>query len=129
VGSGSVTGSRPPSSQQRLVSLDVLRGLTVAGMVLVNNPGTWSAIYAPLRHAAWHGWTPTDMVFPFFVFIAGVAIPFALGPRLERSGQTDAVRRVVRRSAIIFGLVLQALPFFDWATLRIPGVLQRIALC
>jgi predicted acyltransferase len=100
-------------------------------MVLVNNPGTWSAIYAPLRHAAWHGWTPTDMVFPFFVFIAGVAIPFALGPRLERSGQTDAVGRVVRRSAIIFGLglVLQALPFFDWATLRIPGVLQRIALC
>jgi predicted acyltransferase len=131
VGSGLVTGSRPPSSQPRLVSLDVLRGLTVAGMVLVNNPGTWSAIYAPLRHAAWHGWTPTDMVFPFFVFIVGVAIPIALGPRLERSGQAGALGRVVRRSAIIFGLglLLQALPSFDWATLRIPGVLQRIALC
>ena len=100
-------------------------------MVLVNNPGTWSAIYTPLRHAAWHGWTPTDMVFPFFVFIVGVAIPIALGPRLERSGQPGALGRVVRRSAIIFGLglLLQALPSFDWATLRIPGVLQRIALC
>jgi predicted acyltransferase len=131
VGSGTVTESRPPSGQPRLVSLDVLRGLTVAGMVLVNNPGTWSAIYAPLRHAAWHGWTPTDMVFPFFVFIVGVAIPIAFGPRLERTGQTGALGRVVRRSAIIFGLglLLQALPSFDWATLRIPGVLQRIALC
>src|SRR4029450_5371617 len=106
VGSGPVTGSRPPSSQPRLVSLDVLRGLTVAGMVLVNNPGTWSAIYAPLRHAAWHGWTPTDMVFPFFVFIVGVAIPIALGPRLEGSGQAGALGRVVRRSAIIFGVGL-----------------------
>lgn len=109
----------------------MLRGLTVAAMVLVNNPGTWSAIYAPLRHAAWHGWTPTDMVFPFFVFIVGVAIPFALGPRLDRSGPTGTLVRVIRRSAIIFalGLVLQAIPSFDWATLRIPGVLQRIALC
>jgi predicted acyltransferase len=109
----------------------VLRGLTVAGMVLVNNPGTWSAIYAPFRHVAWHGWTPTDMVFPFFVFIVGVAIPIALGPRLERSGRAGALGRVVRRSAIIFGLglLLQSLPSFDWATLRIPGVLQRIALC
>jgi predicted acyltransferase len=131
VDSGPVTGSRPPSSQPRLVSLDLLRGLTVAGMVLVNNPGTWSAIYAPLRHAAWHGWTPTDMVFPFFVFIVGVAIPIALGPRLERSGRAGTLGRVVRRSAIIFGLglFLQSLPSFDWPTLRIPGVLQRIALC
>ena len=122
-------GSAPV--QPRLVSLDVLRGLTVAGMVLVNNPGTWSAIYAPLRHAAWHGWTPTDMVFPFFVFIVGVAIPMALGPRLDRAGRGGALERVVRRSAIIFGLglFLQALPSFNWATLRIPGVLQRIALC
>ena len=109
----------------------MLRGLTVAGMVLVNNPGTWSAIYAPLRHAAWHGWTPTDMVFPFFVFIVGVAIPIALGPRLERSGRAGVLARVGRRSAIIFGLglLLQSLPSFDWTTLRIPGVLQRIALC
>src|SRR5882724_279251 len=100
-------------------------------MVLVNNPGTWAAVYPPLRHAAWHGWTPTDMVFPFFVFIVGVAVPFALGPRLERSGHAGALTRVVRRSAIIFalGIILQGLPAFDWATLRIPGVLQRIALC
>src|SRR2546427_677273 len=99
-------------------------------MVLVNNPGTWAAVYPPLRHAAWHGWTPTDMVFPFFVFIVGVAVPFALGPRLERSEHAGALTRVVRRSAIIFalGIILQG-SAFDWATLRIPGVLQRIALC
>jgi len=130
VGPGPATGSRAPSSQPRLVSLDALRGLTVAGMVLVNNPGTWAAVYPPLRHAAWHGWTPTDMVFPFFVFIVGVAVPFALGPRLERSEHAGALTRVVRRSAIIFalGIILQG-SAFDWATLRIPGVLQRIALC
>ena len=63
---------------QRLVSLDVFRGMTLASMVLVNNPGTWSAVYAPLQHAAWHGWTPTDMVFPFFLFVVGVSIPLAL---------------------------------------------------
>jgi predicted acyltransferase len=70
----------PPAAPARLLSVDALRGLTVAAMVLVNNPGTWSAVYAPLRHAAWHGWTPTDMVFPFFLFVVGVSIPLALGP-------------------------------------------------
>jgi predicted acyltransferase len=99
-------------------------------MVLVNNPGTWSAVYPPLRHAAWHGFTPTDMIFPFFLFIVGVAIPLALGPRLER-GADGPIGRVIRRSAVIFafGLLLHALPFFHLSTLRIPGVLQRIALC
>ena len=75
----------------RLLSVDALRGLTVAAMVLVNNPGTWRAIYPPLRHAAWHGWTPTDVIFPFFVFIVGVAIPLALGPRLESGGRSAAI--------------------------------------
>lgn len=105
----------------RLLSLDAFRGLTMAAMVLVNNPGTWRAIYAPLRHAAWHGLTPTDVIFPFFLFIVGVAIPL--------SRPTPV--RALRRAAIIFvlGIVLNGLPSFDWATLRIPGVLQRIAVC
>ncbi len=115
----------------RLLSVDVLRGLTVAAMVLVNNPGTWRAIYWPLRHAAWHGCTPTDVIFPFFVFIVGVAIPLALAPRLERDGRAAVARKVVRRSIVIFalGIVLNGFPWFVWATLRIPGVLQRIAVC
>ena len=114
----------------RLLSVDALRGLTVAAMVLVNNPGTWRAVYPPLDHAEWHGWTPTDMVFPFFLFIVGVAIPLALGSRLEQ-GRHGLVRRVLWRSLVIFalGLLLHALPFFNLATLRIPGVLQRIAVC
>src|SRR3981189_1360444 len=84
-------GSRGPRrytgsvQNRRVLSIDVFRGLTVAGMVLVNNPGTWSAVYAPLRHADWHGWTPTDLIFPFFLFIVGVAIPLAL-PRPPRRG-------------------------------------------
>ena len=111
--------------------MDVLRGLTVAAMVLVNNPGTWRAIYPPLRHAAWHGWTLTDVIFPFFVFIVGVAIPLALGPRLARDGRAAVARKVIRRSIVIFalGIVLNGFPWFHWATLRIPGVLQRIAVC
>jgi predicted acyltransferase len=115
----------------RLLSLDALRGLTIAAMVLVNNPGTWRAVYPPLLHADWHGWTFTDIVFPFFVFIVGVAVPLALGPRVERSGRARTMARVVQRSAVIFalGIILNALPAFDWPTLRIPGVLQRIAVC
>jgi predicted acyltransferase len=114
----------------RLLSVDALRGLTVAAMVLVNNPGTWSAVYPPLRHAEWHGWTFTDMVFPFFLFVVGVSIALALGPALERDA-TGMSARVLRRAAVIFtlGLLLHALPFFPLATLRIPGVLQRIAVC
>ena len=120
----------PPGAPPRLLSVDALRGLTVAAMVLVNNPGTWSAVYGPLQHAEWHGWTPTDMVFPFFLFVVGVSIPLALGPALER-GTGGLPLRVLRRAAVIFalGLLLHALPFFPLATLRIPGVLQRIAVC
>jgi predicted acyltransferase len=119
-------------AQSRLLSLDVFRGLTVAGMVLVNNPGTWRAVYGPLRHADWHGWTPTDLIFPFFLFIVGVAIPLALGPRLEASEPRGSlVGKVVRRAAVVFtlGLLLHAIPSFDLSTIRMPGVLQRIAVC
>jgi len=125
-----VTG--PHDSDRRLLSLDVFRGITVAAMVLVNNPGTWRAVYAPLRHADWHGWTPTDLIFPFFLFIVGVAIPFGLGRRLEVGhARGQVVLRVLRRALVIFllGLVLHAVSNPDLATIRIPGVLQRIAVC
>jgi predicted acyltransferase len=117
--------------QNRLLSLDVFRGMTIAGMVLVNNPGTWSAIYSPLKHAEWHGVTPTDYIFPFFLFIVGIAIPLALGKRIEQGVSKDVYFKIFRRAAIIFllGLFLAAFPYFDFANLRIPGVLQRIAVC
>jgi predicted acyltransferase len=120
------------SEAGRLVSLDAFRGATVAAMVLVNNPGTWRAVYPPLRHAEWHGWTLTDLIFPFFLFIVGVAIPLGLGRRLSaRQPRSAVVAKILRRSAIIFalGLLLHAIPNFDPATIRIPGVLQRIAVC
>ena len=118
--------------KQRLVSLDVFRGLTIAGMVLVNNPGTWSHIYWPLEHAEWNGWTPTDLIFPFFLFIVGVAIPLAFGKRIERGdARRSLFLKVLYRSAIIFllGEFLAGFPYFNLATIRIPGVLQRIAVC
>jgi len=128
------------NESNRLLSLDVFRGLTVAGMVLVNNPGTWSAIYPPLEHAPWHGATPTDFVFPFFLFIVGVSIALALGKRVENGGVSSEIYlKIFRRAAVIFllGLFLAAFPFYNFAkgewldisTLRIMGVLQRIAVC
>lgn len=120
------------NGRDRLVSLDVFRGITIAGMVLVNNPGTWAHIYWPLAHAGWHGWTPTDLVFPFFLFIVGVAIPLAFGKRLEQGGsKRDLYLKVLRRALIIFalGIFLAGFPYFPLATIRIPGVLQRIAVC
>ena len=122
-------------SESRLLSLDAFRGLTIAGMILVNNPGSWSDVYAPLRHAEWHGWTPTDLVFPSFLLIVGVAIPLSFRNRLERGDAPSSLfAKVVRRSALIFllGLFLNAFPFTSenlFSTGRIPGVLQRIALC
>jgi predicted acyltransferase len=114
-----------PAKPERMLSLDAFRGMTIAGMILVNNPGSWSAVYGPLQHAAWHGWTPTDLVFPFFLFIVGVAITLAL-----KKEQRGVHAKIVRRTVIIIalGLFLNAFPAFDMATLRIPGVLQRIAL-
>jgi predicted acyltransferase len=124
----------------RLLSLDVFRGITIAGMVLVNNPGTWSAIYDPLEHAQWNGWTPTDFVFPFFLFIVGISITLALGKRVETNGVDSGVYlKIVRRTLLIFGLglFLATFPFYnftdgkwlDISTVRIMGVLQRIAVC
>src|SRR6476659_7192596 len=116
----------------RLVSLDVFRGITIAGMVLVNNPGSWEHIYWPLEHARWEGWTPTDLVFPFFVFIVGVAIPLAFARRVESGGsKRDLYLKIIKRTLIIFaiGLFLNGLPYFGLAEYRIPGVLQRIAVC
>ena len=122
----------PKPAANRLIFLDVFRGLTVAGMVLVNNPGSWAHIYWPLEHAEWNGWTPTDLIFPFFLFIVGVAIPLAFGKRIERGASTRALfLKVVYRSAIIFllGEFLAGFPYFHLSTIRIPGVLQRIAVC
>ena len=115
-----------------MLSLDAFRGLTIAGMILVNNPGTWGSIYDPLEHAAWHGWTPTDLIFPFFLFIVGVSITLALGRRADAGGsQRDLYLKIARRSLIIFalGLVLAGFPFFNLPTIRVTGVLNRIAVC
>ncbi len=116
----------------RLLSLDAFRGMTIAGMILVNNPGSWTAIYDPLEHAAWHGWTPTDLVFPFFLFIVGVSITLSFARRVETdTSQRKLLLGVVRRTLIIFGLglLLQGFPYYDLSVIRIPGVLQRIGVC
>ncbi len=117
---------------QRLLSLDVFRGLTVAAMILVTDPGTYRAVYPQLLHAAWNGTTATDMIFPSFLFIAGMSIALSAESRL-RHGASRAilVRHALRRSAVIFaiGLLVNGLPDYNLHTLRIPGVLQRIALC
>jgi len=124
----------------RLTSLDAFRGITIAAMIIVNDPGSWDAIYGPLKHAEWHGWTPTDLIFPFFLFIVGVSISISLGRYTEPDAVPRAVYlRVIRRSLLLFaiGVFLNALPLYDFAkhewidisTLRIMGVLQRIAIC
>jgi predicted acyltransferase len=116
----------------RMVSLDVFRGITIAAMILVNDPGSWSHIYTPLEHAEWNGWTPTDLIFPFFLFIAGVSMTLSFASRAARGvGRGSLAIHVVRRSVLIFaiGLFLNGFPSFDFQTIRIMGVLQRIALC
>ncbi|MFN2596032.1 MAG: acyltransferase family protein, partial [Pyrinomonadaceae bacterium] len=127
-----LTGERAGAAAAgRMASLDVVRGLTIAGMILVNNPGTWDAIYSPLEHSKWDGLTPTDLVFPFFLFIVGVSITLSLARRAEGGGgKRDLYVKIVRRAVIIFalGLALTAFPYND-AAFRIPGVLQRIAVC
>jgi predicted acyltransferase len=115
----------------RLVSLDAFRGLTIAGMILVNYAGSFPHMYVPLTHAPWHGFTPTDLVFPSFLFIVGVAMWFSFKPYEQRLTRPLALK-ILRRTALIFliGLALHALPFWtDYSKLRILGVLQRIALC
>ncbi|HKC65219.1 MAG TPA: heparan-alpha-glucosaminide N-acetyltransferase domain-containing protein, partial [Pyrinomonadaceae bacterium] len=120
------------SLRGRMLSLDVFRGITIAGMVLVNNPGTWSSIYWPLEHAEWDGWTPTDLIFPFFLFIVGISITLAFARRVESgSNERELILKVIKRSLVIFalGLFLNGFPYFHLASIRIPGVLQRIAVC
>lgn len=132
---------------QRFYSLDVFRGATVCLMILVNNPGSWGHIYPPLEHAGWHGLTPTDLVFPFFLFAVGNAMAFVM-PRLESAGDAVFWRKVIKRTVLIFliGLFLNWWPFVRWHDdqlafipwvnpddpakgVRIFGVLQRIAVC
>src|SRR5437879_1584345 len=117
-------------SPSRLLSLDVFRGLTIAGMILVNSPGNETA-YAPLDHSAWNGCTPTDLVFPFFVFIVGVSLVFSFAKRMEQErSRKELLGQVVQRTAIIFalGIALNGFPYYHLSTIRILGVLQRIAL-
>lgn len=119
-------------SDGRLMSLDVFRGITIASMMVVNNPGTWDAVYPPLRHAEWHGWTFTDTVFPFFLWIVGVAVTLSTAKRIERGAdRVQLLGHAVRRAAILvaLGLFLTLYPYFAWSTIRIPGVLQRIGIC
>ncbi|HLP15056.1 MAG TPA: hypothetical protein VK470_02290, partial [Bacteroidota bacterium] len=126
------------AKQERLSSLDAFRGFTIAGMMLVNNPGSWSTIYPQLEHASWNGWTFTDFIFPFFLWIVGVAMTMSLAARIAR-GDTKGVliARAARRGAVLFaiGWALSAFPFgffgthFALETTRTSGVLQRIGLC
>jgi predicted acyltransferase len=111
-----------PKGGARLVSLDAFRGATIAAMILVNNPGDWSYVYWPLGHAPWHGWTPTDLIFPFFLFMVGMALPFS-----RRTEPSEAARRAAVIAGL--GLFMAAYPYFDLSTVRIPGVLVRIAIC
>ena len=120
-----------PLPSSRLISLDVFRGLTIAAMIVVNDPGDWNHVYAPLLHADWHGITPTDLVFPFFLFIVGVSIVLAYTKRLQANVEPKSMlAKIFRRTGIIFalGLFLALFPGFDFGNLRIPGVLQRIAI-
>ncbi len=127
-------GAPAKPTRTRMLSLDAFRGLTVAGMLLVNNPGTWGAIYPPLGHATWHGWTPTDLIFPFFLFIVGITTHLSLSAR-QAEGADDAElrRQIIRRGAliVIFGLLLASFPWTPltrFTNIRIPGVLQRIGI-
>lgn len=133
VSAGTMAPERP-SEPRRLRSLDVFRGITIAAMLLVNNPGSWDHVYEPLDHAPWHGWTPTDTIFPFFLFIVGVAMAFSFAAPLAKGQPRGRIfARAAKRAAILFllGLLLAAFPYYtlDLAHLRIPGVLQRIAVC
>ncbi|MBL0125259.1 MAG: DUF1624 domain-containing protein [Betaproteobacteria bacterium] len=120
------------AANNRLISLDAFRGFTIAGMVLVNNPGDWGHLYSQLAHAKWNGWTFTDWIFPFFLFICGVSMTLSLSRRAE-TGENKAqlLRQLFKRATLIFliGCVLNLIPNFNFSTVRIPGVLQRIALC
>jgi predicted acyltransferase len=118
--------------RERLLSLDVFRGMTVAGMLLVNDPGSWANIYPPLEHAEWNGWTPTDLIFPFFLFIAGITTHLSLSSRRARGDDERAIRnQIIRRGALIFlfGFLVNGFPYFTWgdvAGIADPSFLQRV---
>jgi len=123
------TGTK--SATGRLISLDALRGFTIAAMVIVNNPGSWEQAYWPLKHAKWNGCTPTDLIFPFFLFIVGVSITLAYSKRLEANVSKGKIyRKIISRSIIIYllGVFLWLWPEFDFGAIRWTGVLQRISL-
>ena len=137
-------------ARERLLSLDVFRGLTIAGMLLVNDPGTWSAIFPPLEHAEWNGWTPTDLIFPFFLFIVGITTHLSMSARRARGDDDPALmKQILRRGVIIYllGFAMAMFPFYQWGTIqslpnatawdrivyriehvRLLGVLPRIAI-
>jgi len=132
VGGATTANASPTGATGRLTSLDAFRGATMALMILVNNPGDGRHSYWPLKHAVWDGWTPTDVVFPSFVWIVGVALTLSLGRRLARGDSKMALFcAAARRAAILFvlGMLVYAYPAFDLSTQRILGVLQRIAIC
>jgi predicted acyltransferase len=128
-----LNGAMSYKAEKRIVSLDAFRGITIAFMILVNNPGSWSYVYSPLRHAQWHGCTPTDLVFPLFLFIVGTAMRFSFS-RYDYEPSLSLIKKIVWRSVTIFviGILLNAFPFvrqdWDWTSLRVMGVLQRIGI-
>jgi predicted acyltransferase len=127
-----VSPSREVASSGRLLSLDVLRGLTIAFMILVNNNGNEVAAYWPLKHAAWNGFTPTDLVFPTFLFLVGITTVFSIASRLAKGATRQSLfLHVLRRSIILYllGLVVNSFPYFHLHTMRFYGVLPRIAIC
>jgi predicted acyltransferase len=131
---GSIAGRPHGSESARLASVDAFRGLTVAGMLLVNDAGDWGHVYAPLQHADWHGCTLADLVFPFFLFIVGVSIALSVGVRVDAGADAAALRRSVIIRAlriIVLGLVLHAVLHWlvDTRAFRPFGVLQRIGIC
>src|SRR5580692_7755775 len=128
IGTPSGVVARPP----RLISLDVLRGLTIGFMILVNNNGNEAAAYWPLKHAAWNGFTPTDLVFPTFLFLVGISTVFSTAARLAKGASRQSILAHAFRRAVIlflFGLLVNSFPQFHLQTLRVYGVLQRIAIC
>lgn len=112
-----------------MTSLDVFRGMTISLMILVNTPGSWSYVYAPLRHASWHGCTPTDLVFPFFLQIVGISLWFSLKKQKSKLSK-DIFLKIIKRASIIFlvGLFLNLFPYFNFEKVRVLGVLQRISI-
>lgn len=122
----------PRGASTRVISIDALRGATVAVMILVNNPGDWDQVYPMLRHAAWNGCTLADLVFPSFLFLMGCAIPLSLDRRIARGADRGMLsRQIFRRAALLFALklLLSAYPYFHITHLRLYGVLTRIAVC